>query len=86
MYPSMREQPEECLIGGSTGGDTPAVQGQRIIRTGVVSLLKAVKVPPGYRKIVKTQISGDLEESLLLFTPELSSLALSDGVLEGKDG
>ena len=86
VYPSMGEQPEECLIGGSTGGDTPAVQGQRIIGTGVVSLLKAVKVLPGYRKIVKTQISGDLEESLPLFTPELSSLALSDGVLEGKDG
>ena len=46
MYPNMGEQPEECLFGGSTGGDTPAVQGQRIIQTGVVSLLKAVKVPP----------------------------------------
>jgi len=48
MHPSIGGQPEECLVGGSTGGDTLAVQGQKSIQTGSVSLLEAVKIPPGY--------------------------------------
>ena len=39
--------------------------------TGVVRLLKAIKVPPGYKKVVTTRICGELEHSLLLFTPQL---------------
>ena len=43
-----------------------------IDQTGVVRLLTAVRVPPGYMKTVRTQISGELDNSLLLFTPDLS--------------
>ena len=54
------------------------------IRTGVVRLLKTVKVPPGYQKAVRACICGELESSLLLFTPyiEHQYLLLPDGAIE----
>ena len=58
-------------------------------RAGVVRLLKAVKVPPGYQKAVRARICGELEHSLLLFTPHPEpnyDLLLPDGAIEGEGG
>ena len=49
-------------------------------------LLKAVKVPPGYKKVVTTRICGELEHSLLLFTQRQCDLILPDGAIEGESG
>ena len=38
---------------------------------GVVRLLKAEKIPAGYKKMVRMQIAGDMKAALLLFTPDL---------------
>ena len=57
--------------------------------TGVILLLKTVKVPPGYKKVVTTRFCGELDHSLLLFTPQLErryDLILPDGAIEGESG
>ena len=53
--------------------------------SGVVRLLKAEKIPAGYRNMVHAQVSGEMETSLLLFTPDLDSenILLADAVVEG---
>ena len=56
--------------------------------TGVVRLLRTVKIPCGHQKVVQTGISGGLESSLLLFSPsvEQPSLLLPDAAIVGADG
>ena len=61
----------------------------QVPETGVVRLLNAVKVPPGYQKPVRARICGKVEHSLLLFTPQSEralDLLLADGAIQGGGG
>jgi hypothetical protein len=84
---SNSQPPQGMPSGGLESVQPELTEGTPTDRAGVVRLLTAVKVPPGYMKTVKTQISGELDNSLLLFTPELGKqhLLLPDAALEGGD-
>ena len=74
--------------GESTPSEQPeAAERRSIEQTGVVRLLTAVRVPPGYMKTVRTQVSGVLDNSLLLFTPDLSEqhVLLPEAAIERGD-
>ena len=40
-------------------------------RTGEVSLLQTMKIPAGYKKMIRSSVRGEVEECLLLFTPTI---------------
>ena len=52
---------------------------------GVVKLLKAKMIPAGYRRMARTQVAGELQTAMLLFTPgpHGGDVLLADAVVEG---
>jgi hypothetical protein len=55
---------------------------------GEVRLLQAMKVPPGYRKIIRGQLHGAIRGALMLFTPTLDNPAvqMAKGIVDGREG
>ena len=59
---------------------TPVLESQVLSKTpgpeadGEVHLLQAVKVPAGHQKLVRGRIDRDIDEELLLFTPQGSQI------------
>ena len=66
--------------------ELPEVEGTLNPQSGVVRLLTPVKIPAWYIKTVRTKIYGELDKSLLLFTPDLNisrtHLQLPEAALE----
>ena len=56
-------------------------------RVGVVRLLQNVRVPPGYKKIIRARMEGELQHGLLLCTPCTDQpVVMADSILEGGEG
>ena len=56
-------------------------------RVGVVRLLQNVRVPPGYKKIIRARMEGELQHRLLLCTPCTDQpVVMADSILEGGEG
>ena len=94
-------QREERLGVGSCGGEGISTEGMvgntaegwthpdvTTSRTREVSLLQTVKIPAGYKKMIRASVRGEVEESLLLFTPNIEDerLQLGDGAIECGSG
>ena len=67
------------------------VQNQEKINTplsvGVVRLLQNVKVPPGYKKIIRAKMEGEISDYLLMCTHCADNpVVMADSVLEVGDG
>ena len=55
---------------------------------GEVRLLQTVKIPAGYKKVIRGRVQGGVGSTLMLFTSTVNrpDLLLADGALEGGDG
>ena len=76
----------EGVVGSTAGGRMPPEV--TTSRTGEVSLLQTMKIPAGYKKMIRASVRGEVEESLLLFTPTIEDerLRLADGAIECRSG
>ena len=76
----------EGMVGSTAGGRIPPEV--TTSRTGEVSLLQTMKIPAGYKKMIQVSVRGEVEESLLLFTPTIEDerLWLADGAIECGSG
>ena len=73
------------------GSREQEVRNQEKINTpssvGVVRLLQNVKVPPGYKKIIRAKMEGEISDCLLMCTQCADNpVVMADSVLEGGDG
>ena len=72
----------EGMVGSTADGQTHL--GATPSRMGEVSLLQTMKIPAGYKKMIRVSVRGEVEESLLLFSPTMEDerLRLADGAVE----
>ena len=76
------------------GGQGPELEDPRAMDkknslspVGVVRLLQNVKVPPGYKKIVRAKMEGEIQHGLLLCTPCTDrQVVMADSLLEVGEG
>ena len=93
---------EDCLGMGHSGGAGGAISEEVITSTagrnveplgtmseiGEVCLLQTTKIPAGYKKTVRVNVRGAVDNALLLFTLTLDQgpLQMADGAIECGDG
>lgn len=61
---------------------------QAVIETGTVHLLKGVRIPAGYQKMVRVKVKDKSRKDFLLFSPQVKGegLTMTDSALDVTDG
>lgn len=72
----------------SEGRPDPDEPAETSPQVGVVQLLQTVKVPAGYKKIVRGRVQGGVESTLMLFTSTIdrTDVLLADSAVDSSDG
>ena len=93
--PSLEQSlPTPTSMAVNQGGQGPELEDPRAMDkknslspVGVVRLLQNVKVPPGYKKMVRAKMEGEIQHGLLLCTPCTDrQVVMADSVLEVGEG